>query len=72
MLTDRQTDVRYTPTVAQHFSTWMIEVELSFDSLGFLFRSEHFVKTVLAQGGDLPLPMIDLILPQHLHDLGTY
>lgn len=50
----------------------MIEVELSFDCFGFLFRSERLVETVLAQGGDLTLPMIDLILPQHLHDLGAY
>lgn len=52
--------------------TRMVEVKLAFDRFGFLFRSEHFVETVLAQDGHLTLPVIDLVLPQHLHDLGTY
>lgn len=52
--------------------TRMVKVELALDSLGFLLGRERFVKAVLAQRGDLTLPMIDLVLAQQLHDLGTY
>lgn len=50
----------------------MIEVELALQRLGFLLWSQHLVETVLAKNRHLALVVVDLVLPQKLHDLLTY
>ena len=52
--------------------TWVIEVELALECLGFLLRGELPVEAVLAQDGHLPLVVVDLILSQQLHDLPAH
>ena len=50
----------------------MIKVELALKSLGLLVWSQHFVEAVLAEDRHLPLVVVNLVLPQQLHDLLAY
>lgn len=54
------------------WNTWVVEVELAFESLGLLLWGEDPVEAVLAQDGHLPLVVVDLILPQQLHNLAAH
>lgn len=60
------------PLAVHDVSTWMIKVELPLKCFGLLLWSEHLVEAVLAEDSHLPLVVINLILPQQLHDLLTY
>lgn len=51
--------------------TWVVEVELSFERLGFLLRGEDPVEAVLAQDGHLPLVVVDFVLAEQFHDLAA-
>lgn len=51
--------------------TWVVEVELSFEHLGFLLRGEDPVEAVLAQDGHLPLVVVDFVLAEQFHDLAA-
>lgn len=53
-------------------STWVIEVKLSLECFGLLFRCELPVKAVLTEDDHLPLMTVNFILAQQLHDLLTY
>lgn len=50
----------------------MIKVKLALECLGFLLRSQHLVKAVLAEDRHLPLMVVNLVLSQELHDLLTH
>ena len=50
-------------------STWMVEIVLSLQGLGLLFRGQNLIEPVLAQDDQLPLPVVYFILSQQLHDL---
>lgn len=52
--------------------TWVVEVELAFERLGLLLWGEDSVEAVLAEDGHLPLMVVDLVLPQKLHDLAAH
>lgn len=51
--------------------TWVVEVEQSFERLGFLLRGEDPVEAILAQDGHLPLVAVDFILAEQFHDLAA-
>lgn len=51
--------------------TGVVKVELSLERFGLLLRGQDPVETVLAQDGHLPLVVVDLVLPQQLHDLAA-
>lgn len=51
--------------------TWVVEVELSFEHLGFLLRGEDPVEAVLTQDGHLPLVVVDFVLAEQFHDLAA-
>lgn len=59
------------PTM-QCFHTWMIKVELALLCLGLLLWSQHLVEAVLTEDHHLSLVMVNLVLPQQLHDLLTH
>lgn len=50
----------------------MIEVVLALERFGLLLWGEDPVEAVLAEDGHLPLVVVDLVLPQHFHDLAAY
>lgn len=50
----------------------MVEVELTLERLGLLLRGEDPVETVLAEDGHLTFVVVDLVLPQQLHDLAAH
>ena len=52
--------------------TWVVEVELTLEGLGLLLRGQDPVEAVLAEDGHLSLVVVDLILPQQLHDLTAH
>ena len=53
-------------------NTWVVKVELALECLGLLFWREDPVETILAEDGHLPLVVVDLVLPQQLHDLAAH
>lgn len=48
--------------------TWVVKVELALQRFGLLLQGEDPVEAVLAEDGHLPLVVVNLILPQQLHD----
>lgn len=55
-----------------YWRTWVVEVELALEGLGLLLRGEDPVEAVLAEDGHLPLVVVNLVLPQQLHDLTAH
>lgn len=49
----------------------MIEIVLALERLRLLLWSQDPVEAVLAYNSHLPLPVVHLVLPQELHDLGA-